>query len=381
VKRKQKKTADKSPKGFGAKPLPAHFFFFLFSRAKKMNTSHPLVDELPKVVARFQRGEGKRVGALAQHITTADGTHYFGVHRASQHRLDDETSPSPCSHDTLKAAVARAVDLGDGTRIAQVIGDSRPFGRDGTRRALRFLREALVGCQIVLYGYTAYPVQGGRCCVNAATEALLFEKRLPASETEVEQEGEEETQRTAEQTPSSRPVAVGSLVAFHTREALSRWGCTGPALRCYVVVYGDDETSEATGTLFGDDIATSDGMADLFVLLEGGVQSFAQVCNALLLGRPVLAVGGLRDEDEAKKDEGALFSATEFLRSLRDRAEGVTLEDCRVDHFRSRRLADPARRDYGTKRRLMDAAWQNFVVNRLDERLHLVSFEPPDEPK
>ena len=177
---------------------------------------------------------------------------------------------------------------------------------------------------------------------------------------------------------------------FHTPLALTPkaeggWSCSGPQLKHFILVYGDDESNRETVTVFGDDITTSDFLSDKLLMLEGGIQSCTQVCNLLMLKKPIIALSGLRGdktrfgitETGEKKD---YFTASGFLKYLKEKAfeqTGVSdeiLNSWKDEYLLSHLLADPKRQDYDTKKKLIEQSWELFKQENLYLNLDLITF-------
>lgn len=303
-----------------------------------------LFSELPGVITDFQKGLTleDRTKMTPLRIITELGTNYYGIHKRAQ------TKPSSLAD--LKQIVHITLKLTKENYIVQVIGDSRPFTQEGTTRGYKFLDLVLETNAYVLYGYTGSSSRTGSKCVNALTSAYLKDHGL-------------------------LPKAIGSVVGYQTLSCLRGKNSPEPDLSHYVVVYGDNETSPRDGTHFGDDVPTSDYLADRFVLLEGGCQSFVQACNALAMEKPICSLVGIRDETSR-----SYFSAAEFLHFL-DTGLGKVAEEERTPaylhllkatYLRDRSLADPKKRDYREKIASFEKAWNYFVENRLDKNLYLL---------
>ena len=305
-----------------------------------------VVFELPTVIKGFQEDARTREEATPVRMITELGTHYYEIHRESQ------TSTSLAD---LKKIVQITLKLTDENYIVQVIGDSRPFSIEGTATGLRFLDRAIETHAYVLYGYTGCSFRSGVKCVNALTSAYLESHAL-------------------------LDKAIASVVGYQTVSTLSSGSCRAPDLSNYVVVYGDNETSVKTGTFFGDDIETSDYLADRLVLLEGGCQSFIQACNILSMGKPICSLTGLRD-----RSSQSYFSAAEFLHFIATESSKVGeeeidrefLDSLKNKYLLSHSLADPKKPHYKKKIALLEKAWNLFVEKRLDKNFYLLKTYTP----
>ena len=327
----------------------------------------------------FQRREGKYLTDTVQFLKDNNtGAHFYGIHRDEQMVINrdgqEHFERTERRYDQIKSHILKQMGLQPNTPILQVVGDSAAFSLTGTRRAMSFLQNHLSPNSAIAYGYTGHSEPDGAKCVNAAVSAYIIEQGL--------------TKQT-----------IGNLVGFHTPTALDSWGCTGPELNHYLLVYGKDESSRETGTVFGDDITTSDFLSDKLIMLEGGIQSFRQACNLLLLGRPIVALAGLRGDRTrfAIAEDGKpknYFTAPEFLQFMKDKVKRLEISgDCSsglyddllitdtilngwLDEYLSNHLlSDPKRKDYDTKKKLLDDAWKLFKTERLYARLHLFRCE------
>lgn len=339
-------------------------------RPYQVNPAQSLIENIEKKTELFRQGRGHWITPNCQHIT--DGSiHYYGIHKNAQ---DKDSSGNPLSiekirelyHQEIKAHLLQNMQMPADAEVVQVVGDSASFSRRGTSQAKYYLARQLQENNVVLYGYTGHEDANGNRCVNAAVSDVLAEKRMLAQ-------------------------AIGNLVAFHTPTALTTWGCTGPNLQHYVIVYGDDDSKRETGTVFGDDVITSDFMADRLIMLEGGVQSFLQACNALRLGQRISILNDLRSEEKGfclefagvshmdmygrpNEIQTPYFASSRFLKEVEKlvaQHPAEKIEEVLQKWYRSYfgkgkcYLADPKRGDYDTKQKLMDQAWKLFMEEKL----------------
>ena len=228
---------------------------------------------------------------------------FYGIHRDEQMVTNrdgqEHFESTEKRYAEIKSHILQQMRLDPNTPIIQVVGDSAVFSSEGTREVMKFLQKNLPTHSVIAYGYTGHSELDGTNCVNAAVSAYIVEQKLIGQ-------------------------TIGNLVGFHTPMALDSWGCSGPKLNHYLLVYGKDESKRETGTVFGDDITTSDFLSNQLIMLEGGIQSFRQACNFLLLQRPIVALAGLRGdrtrfaitEDGKQKD---YFTATGFLQFMKDK--------------------------------------------------------------
>lgn len=252
---------------------------------------------------------------------------------------------------SLKELLLTEMGLPVATKVVQVVGDSDAFSVDSTERACEFLDKNIDDSSLIMFGYTGHVKEDGRRCVNAQVRRVIEERGL--------------LNRT-----------IGNLVGHHSRVALQNWGCSGPDLNYYILVYGDDDTKKEQGALFGDDIPF-DALADMMVSIEGGIQSFSQICNTLLLKRPVIGLSDLRGEIGQ-----GYFSAPGFFGFLKNKLADVAQEDInpellehiKDEYFTLVEIADPKRKDYSTKEGLFQDAWKLFIVCKLYQRLDLITY-------
>jgi hypothetical protein len=257
----------------------------------------------------------------------------------------------------MKSKILQIMGLSPDTQVIQVVGDSSAaFSPEGTKRAKEFLKEQLVtGNSLVSYGYTGLTEKDGTRCVNAAVSDVIIENEM-------------------------RSRVVANLVGFHTPTALTEWKNSGPVLRHYVIVYGDDETCRETGTVFGDDVITSDFFADSLLLLDGGAQSFRQACNALLLDQKITVLSGLRTPERSYLKGEVLtpyFVAANFLKEIaqlilenKDISEQF-LEEWYRNHFGLGKcyVGNPKNPNFDTKQKLLDDAWNLFIQEELYRKI------------
>jgi hypothetical protein len=323
---------------------------------KEILSSNILSGKIKEILPIFQKGKGAPITKTVQLFQDAvNGNHYYGFHKNQQ--MADSHQATVQRYAEIKSRLLVKVP------VYQVVGDSGAFSEEGTKAALTFLKEQIPLEAAILYGYTGHDEQDGTKCINAVVSTFITqEKRIHQT--------------------------FGNLVGFHTRAALDSWGCTGPELSHYFLVYSDDESRRETGTVFGDDIVTSDYFSDQLVMAEGGIQSFRQACNFLLLERPITALANLRGPktrfallvDGTKKD---YFSAPEFLQHMKENVKAVKgevsdslLDTWYQEYLSTRLIADPKRQDYDTKKALLDDAWKLFKTEKLYKRLHLFKCGP-----
>ncbi len=335
-------------------------------RSREIHPKRELMTtSVKRMLPILQTKGGEFLTQTMQHIyDETTQTHCYGIHRNEQ-QVEDDIKATRKRYSEIKSRLLAKMELSPDTPFIEIVGDSAAYSPTGTTRTLHFLDQYLPIDAVWIYGYTGHTKDNGTKCVNAAV-SYLAEKRNHLDKT------------------------IGNLVGFHSPAALDEWGCTGPDLNHYILVYGDDETNRKTGTVFGDDITTSDFLSDRLLLAGGGIQSFRQACNFFLLERPVLAIDELRGDntrfavlpDGTRKD---YFSAPEFLQFIKMRiasCKEVISEDLLNawynSYLRTHLLADPKRNDYDTKQKLLDEAWKLFKEHRLYEKLTLFTLLEPD---
>ena len=301
--------------------------------------SKDLVTNIQTVVARAQKREGPYICKTVQELNCV-GRFFYSIHQSEQ-------SPDPDYYQTVRSELLSRMKMDPGTPIVEVVGDSSVYSLMGTAALKAFLARHITRETVMLYGDTGHATEEGSCCVNAAATEHVIENGM------------------LDQT-------IGNLVGHHTPIALTKWGCSAPLLKHNILVYSDDETSEETGTCFGRDIITSDYLADRLLVAEGGVQTFAQICNMLLLGRPVYSIGGLREESH-------YFSATEFIEHIRKKYEATPeptseLLDLWKGEYLESKVLFRKKGDAGTKPALDKDAWALFKEKTLYKRLTLIQY-------
>ncbi len=318
-----------------------------------------LTHSITSVLEKAKKGDGDRF-SIVQKLQDGNRS-FFVIHRDDQIELinGDITNEQFLElvnktgrlYQEIRSHILASIGA-NSIPFVEVVGDSAPFSLEGTLRARDFIARHIKN-NVTEYGYTGYVNKDGTRCTNAIVSELVVKNRM-------------------------LDLTIGNLVATHTPIALEKWGCSGPDLRYYTLVHP---------ARFGDDIITTDYLADRLVVTEGGIQTFAQICNFLLLGKPVYAIKGLRgDKTRFAYDEGVkktYFSATEFIEFLKQECEKVlNLEPELLDQLKDkyldpnvRLLTNPKRGDAGTKQALIDKGWKLFKDMKLYEKLNLVFIE------
>lgn len=284
-------------------------------------------------------------------VGSDDATPYrfFGVHETDQERVDFQK---------LKQKLSESMNISTDQTV-QIVGDSGKFSEEGTKKGRAFLRKLIDQAHLVEYGFTGYKSDDGReLDINSFVNEYVDEQPTVA-----------------------RKVLANIL--GHTHIALTQWGTYGsPRVRNYMVIYNDCDMSKqptyvdakkVSGfTTFGNDIITSDHLlrttdGDRFVCLEGGVQSFLQIINALSLKTPSILVYNLRKPEKEK-----FFSATRFLKLVRNASVGKEpptqekVQELFVEYEKTLdSIWDPSKADSKTKKELFDVAMSRFVDDEL----------------
>ena len=313
-----------------------------------------LAEKIKTLTVQFQQNNGKWITSNCQ-LLQEGSVRYYGIHKKQQYQKNmNETRRL---YKELKSHILQYMDLSPDTHVIQVVGDSAAFSPEGTKKAKSFLKNHLKPENVILYGYTGHAEQDGTRCVNAAVSDIITEKNM-------------------------LDHVIGNVVGFHTPIALTNWGCSGPLLKHYVIVYGDDESCREQGTVFGDDVIASDYFADQLLMLDGGAQSFRQACHAFLLGQETTIYSGLRaplkassfevGEGNKSQIKTPYFNASQFIQEIEDHmiGKGWNEEDLKKwysQYFGQGKcyIGDPKRGDFDTKQKLMDEAWNLFIEHKL----------------
>lgn len=176
-------------------------------------------------------------------------------------------------------------EIGLKSKTIQVIGDSNQFSEKGTHFGRSFLSKEFNGKKIIEYGYTGYKTSCKELDINSLVNEY-FDK-------------------------TKRNHGLANIVAC-TKKAITDWECyVSPHVKNFILVYNDKGMSNGH-TTFGDDVEISDNFLtppdDEVICLEGGIQSFLQATNSLLIGLEIKLVYNLR-----KKENTKYFSTAEFL--------------------------------------------------------------------
>lgn len=175
----------------------------------------------------------------------------------------------------------------------QIIGDSAAF----SDKAHQFLLEKLAELQtfkgLIFYGFTGEGANG--------IVADLIEKEIILAEK-----------------------VVANIVANESLKVIEDFECRYcKKIKNFFIV--DDGHG---GCQFGDDINLSDSLAEQLICLEGGVISFGQILNTLMLHEQpqITLYTGLRNKDNTDL-ERRLFSASELFLTLKQAIQDNHLEN------------------------------------------------------
>ncbi len=275
--------------------------------------------------------------------------HFFGV---------DKDQQKDINFPLLKKKITTVMGISPRNSI-QLIGDSNAFTAQGTTYAKKFLEPYLNESHLIEYGYTghAYPTE-----LDVNSFVNIYIKENP-----------------------EQAFRVLANIVGHTLFAATKWRAPGSTLiQNYVVVYNDcamkdapiysDACVKQSGfTTFGDDIIISDYLLqkddhDKFICLEGGIQSFSQVTNALRHSIPVDLVYNLR-----KPKDATFFSTAGFLFKIKEAAlEGKKLTKESIEQIYkdyNKIPWDPTRADAQTKKALFEKAFNDFIHEKLYEKI------------
>lgn len=276
---------------------------------------------------------------------TGQPYHFFGVEQ-------DKQTQVPFAK--FKAKVAELMRVSP-AKMIEIVGDSFQFSEQGSNYVRKYLRELFAGNHIIGYGYTGY-IKGKELDINSFLNEYLDEHPKEA-------------------------YKVLANILGHTHMALNQWhGVRGSGqVRNFVVVYNSDgmtkepaynkEGVKTSGfTTFGDDIVISDHVlqpkeGDRIVCVEGGVQSFRQVMNALALNVPVDLIYNVRVPGRE-----TFFSTARFLAKIKaDFTDGQAPSPKAVRDIYDGYIAtlesiwDTSKGDHKTKQALFDTAIDDFI--------------------
>lgn len=236
----------------------------------------------------------------------------------------------------------------------EVIGDSAQFSEQGSNYVRAILRKYFAGEHLIEYGFTGYRKEN-----TLDTNSFINEYM--------------------DENPDQAYRVLANIVG-HTHVALNEWGTAGSALiRNFVVVYTNDGMQEEPAynlegikisgfTTFGDDIIMSDYIlqaqdGDRIVCVEGGVQSFRQVVNALSINVPVDFIYNVRTTNGE-----SFFSTARFLNKICEGFVGDLppskewVQSAYDDYIKSlKNVWSTSKPDYLTKKALFEEAVHIFI--------------------
>lgn len=303
----------------------------------------------------FVQNRGTAIpGSRGLEFCAVDGRNFFGAKKDQQRALDFKL---------IKAEILQRLGLPPNTTILQLVGDSSRYSAEATLHCKDFLDKTLDPKQhLVLWGFTGKGQKGsGMHDVNQLVNNWL------------------------EEDPSRFQSALANVVDFHSVMAITNpnWKCTiAEGNRNYYLVYPDAK--------FGDDVHSSDYLTDAAICLEGGVQSFRQVVNFISRNICVKGLYNLRGPnnpdtfDPQSNTYLTFFSAAEFLTELAieikskcgslDKADEAFVTQFKEVYMKSHHLYNPHKQDAATKVPLFEAAWKQFIGEKLWCKLDLCQF-------
>lgn len=312
-----------------------------------------IANQLSQIALEFSNGKGRMLeGSGGLEFIEREGKRIFGVHKDNQNALHFQT---------VRAHILQNLGVHPDTKTVQIVGDSGRFSLEGTKNGKEFLEKRLPKNHLILWGYTGKESENGCTEVNQMVNQLI------------------------EADPSFLKNSLANVVDFHTVEAITKWGCSiAPNNQNFYLVYGNAK--------FGDDMISSDYLTDEAFIIEGGIQSFGQLCNFISKGIPSQGIYNLRGEnnpDGFNAEKGQFltyFSTCEFIDQLKKKIENEgSLTKVQVENFKNdylkpqkgpeRHLFNPSRADASTKQALFDTAWKQFIEKSLWMKLDLCIFQ------
>lgn len=277
---------------------------------------------------------------------------FFGVHQDQQKNVNFYAFKKKLT-DLIKIKK---------TNSLQIIGDSNQFSKSGTKWARQFIKKQLLKAGLITYGFTGY-----KTAYKVDTNTLINDY---AKEN------------------SKQAYKIVANIVGQTSSALNQWGASGsPLIRNFVLVYNNSGISETPKfnekfekingfTTFGDDMIISDYLFnstdnDKFICLEGGVQSFQQAINALILDIPIICVYNLRKPENEK-----FFSTARFFNLINNAyIENNKLTKKIVKEIYNNyvnqliNLWNPKKPDHETKKVIFDKAIKEFFDKNLYKKI------------
>lgn len=192
----------------------------------------------------------------------------------------------------LKTELKKLFQLNDFSGI-QIIGDSAAFSVKAHQFLLDQFAELKKFEGLIFYGFTGEGANG--------IVADLIKK----------------------ETTLAKKV-MANIVANASLEVIEKYDCPhSKEIENFFIV--DDDNGDCQ---FGDDINLSDALAAQLICLEGGVISFGQILNTLMLHKnpQITLYIGLRNEDNTGL-ERRLFSASELFLALKQAIQANCLEN------------------------------------------------------
>lgn len=340
---------------------------------------HAILDHILGSSAKFKEGATPISGPFQIQLYDSSSEIPYRIIGIAKSDLTNESVVS------ARGAIFESMGLPADHPVIQVIGDSAVFGCEiKSKAATKFVDDMLTPCidsHAVLYGLTGKRVSDRSEVNNLVSEWLA--DTVKAGKT---------------------PRVIGNAVDGHTPIAMVEWGCSIGDVRDIWLVHSSDYSA-----VFGDDAPLSDYIMktastkrSFGIVLEGGIQSLAQMINMLDQDIEIHALQGLRDADNshfnikeklANGSERVLasypfLSATEFLwhiqqtyienpsaneedivNAIYNYVHNPYLEHRIPKNAATRVYANPDRADYPTKLPLWDKAINLLIENQLWKKL------------
>ena len=243
-----------------------------------------------------------------------------------------------CVNNDTDIAKLKETIASSGQRIVQIVGDCVPYPTDAADICLSCINLILKPDDILEYGVTGSKKEDGSCDINQIVSDLIDAYEYDA---------------------------IGNLVDYHSLMAIEKWNCTYSKMCNKYTLYRDNGHAK-----FGDDVKVTDGLCDMLICADGGIQSFCQIINCLMQNKPVYCMSGLRSEENNK-----YFSAAGFLLDLKNKKDilGAEMDVLFSKYMEDKILFNKSRPDADTKESLFKAAWTNFMEHELWTKLNLVN--------
>lgn len=224
----------------------------------------------------------------------------------------------------------------DNARIVQIIGDCVMFGAKQCVFIKNVVSDLIEPSDIIEWGLTGKYQYEHRFDVNNFVDNLIYGLSLRS---------------------------IANVVDRHTPMAINDWRLQCSVINNFFTVYRNKIVNTA---LFGDDVAITDGLCDVLICVEGGIQSFLQIVNCLIDNKKCYVISGLRSENGAK-----YFSAADFIERMLKSDNVLATKN---SYFAEKELCDKTKGDACTKQALFDKAWDKFILHQVRSKLNEVVF-------